>query len=138
MEERITLKFIYDALEEYISKTKKDGISVWNEYTNLLRKRVGIVCFFFHQTINSRDNSFLFHNYTSIYATKIELYVNKCSYSRIKSGFPWNYRELSIPLQSLSDKNRKQKQGGTEIIPIPILFTPQSYGIFLVSPSFFN
>ena len=95
-----------------------------------------LVCSFFHQTINSRDNSFLFHNYTSIYATKIELYVNKCSYSRIKSGFPWNYRELSIPLQSLSDKNRKQKQGGTEIIPIPILFTPQSYGIFLVSPSF--
>ena len=32
MEERITLKFIYDALEEYISKTKKDGISVWNEW----------------------------------------------------------------------------------------------------------
>lgn len=32
MEERITLKFIYDALEEYINKTKKDGISVWNEW----------------------------------------------------------------------------------------------------------
>ena len=32
MEERITLKFIYDALEEYIRKTKKDGISVWNEW----------------------------------------------------------------------------------------------------------
>lgn len=32
MEERITLKFIHDALEGYINKTKKDGISVWNEW----------------------------------------------------------------------------------------------------------
>ena len=33
-------------------------------------------------------------------------------------------------------RTENKKQGGTEIIPIPILFTPQSYGIFLVSPSF--